>query len=199
MRQNLHLLVLLFSLFQMCTDDCALDMNGHRFQNPQPIPTFQLESVFGKNVLSNQDLQGQYVVLDFFFTRCPSICKKMTANMARIQKELKGIDGFSMVSISIDEKNDSRSILRQYADGVQADTTKWSFLRGTRDEVFNLANAFKLGVSESDLPTSNGFEHSGTFLVINPDGKVSYHVKGDGSNDQEIDALICFLKNELTH
>ena len=72
-------------------------------------------------------------------------------------------------------------------------------LRGTRDEVFDLANAFKLGVSESDLPTSGGFEHSGTFLVINPDGKVSYHVKGDGSNDQEIDDLICFLKNELTH
>ena len=199
MGQNLHLLVLLFSLFQMCTDDCASDMKDNRFQNPQPIPTFQLESVFGKNVLSNQDLQGQYVVLDFFFTRCPSICPKMTANMARIQEELKGIDGFSMVSISIDEKRDSRSMLRQYAERFEADTTKWSFLRGTRDEVFDLANAFKLGVSESDLPTSGGFEHSGTFLVINPDGKVSYHVKGDGSNDQEIDDLICFLKNELTH
>ena len=93
----------------------------------------------------------------------------MTANGAH-SRGIERIDGISMVSISIDEKRGSRSMLRQYAERFEADTTKWSFLRGTRDEVFDLANAFKLGC-RSDLPqvVLNIVEP----LVINRDGKVS--------------------------
>ena len=69
-----------------------------------------------------------------------------------------------------------------------------TFFRGSREEVFGLADALKIGVSESDLPTSGGFDHSGTFLVVNPDQKVTYFVTGDGTEDHEIDDLICFLQ-----
>ena len=79
----------------------------------------------------------------------------------------------------------------------EADTSTWSFLRGSREEVFRLADALKIGVAESDLPTSGGFDHSGTFLVVTPDQKVTYFVTGDGTEDYEVDDLICFLKQAL--
>ena len=199
MIRSVFLIIFVFVLLMGCSDNCSVDMSSHSFENPQSVPNFKLESVFGKSELSNEDLYGQYVVLDFFFTKCPSICPKMSGNMKRIQQELSDLEGFSLVSISIDEKRDTRSTLREYAQRFEADTNRWSFLRGSRDDVFGFATALKMGVSESEAKLTGGFEHSGTFLVISPDGKVTYHVKGDGSEDHEIDDLICFLKSELTH
>ena len=53
-------------------------------------------------------------------------------------------------------------------------------------------------MSESDLPSSGGFDHSGTFLVVTPDQEVTYFVTGDGTENHEVDDLICFLKQVLT-
>ena len=95
-----------------------------------------MESAFGQAIVAQEDLANQYVVLDFFFTSCPSICPKMSGNMQRIQQELKDLGGFSLVSISIDERRDTVQRLREYATLYEADTNTWSFLRGSREEVF---------------------------------------------------------------
>ncbi|MGB1119533.1 MAG: SCO family protein [Chitinophagales bacterium] len=192
------LLCLSLLMFIGCDKECDVEIAAYQFKDPQPLPSFTLESAFGQPEITQDDLTNQYVVLDFFFTSCPSICPKMSGNMQRIQQELKGLDGFSLVSISIDERRDSIQRLRQYAALYEADTNTWSFLRGSREEVFRLADALKIGVAESDLPTSGGFDHSGTFLVVTPDQKVTYFVTGDGTEDHEIDDLICYLKKALT-
>lgn len=181
-----------------CDKGCDVEITAYQFQDPQPLPSFTLESAFGQPIVTQDDLDSQYVVLDFFFTSCPSICPKMSVNMQRIQQELKDVAGFSLVSISIDERRDDIQRLREYAVLYEADTSTWSFLRGSKEEVFGLADALKIGVSESDLPSSGGFDHSGTFLVVTPDQKVTYFVTGDGTEDHEVDDLICFLKQALT-
>jgi len=185
-------------MFIGCDKECDVEITAYQFKDPQPLPSFALESAFGQSIITQDDLAKQYVVLDFFFTSCPSICPKMSGNMQRIQQELKGLDGFSLVSISIDERRDNIQRLREYAALYEVDTNTWSFLRGSKEEVFGLADALKIGVAESDLPTSGGFDHSGTFLVVTPDQKVTYFVTGDGTENHEIDDLICYLKKALT-
>ena len=185
-------------MFIGCENECDVEITAYQFKDPQPLPSFALESAFGQSIVTQDDLANQYVVLDFFFTSCPSICPKMSGNMQRIQQEVKGLDGISLVSISIDERRDTVQRLREYAALYEADTSTWSFLRGSREEVFRLADALKIGVAESDLPTSGGFDHSGTFLVVTPDQKVTYFVTGDGTEDYEVDDLICYLKQALT-
>ena len=192
------LLCLSLWMFIGCDKECDVEVTAYQFKDPQPLPSFVLESAFGQAIVTKDDLANQYVVLDFFFTSCPSICPKMSGNMQRIQQELKDLGGFSLVSISIDERRDTVQRLREYATLYEADTNTWSFLRGSREEVFRLADALKIGVVESDLPTSGGFDHSGTFLVVTPDQKVTYFVTGDGTEDHEVDDLICFLKQALT-
>ena len=181
-----------------CDKGCDVEITAYQFQDPQSLPSFTLESAFGQPIVTQDDLADQYVVLDFFFTSCPSICPKMSVNMQRIQQELKDVAGFSLVSISIDERRDDIQRLREYAALYEADTSTWSFLRGSKEEVFGLADALKIGVSESDLPSSGGFDHSGTFLVVTPDQEVTYFVTGDGTENHEVDDLICFLKQVLT-
>ena len=198
MTKYFPLIVLCLGALLACDKQCVEDMSSYQFKDPQPLPSFALESAFGQAIVAQDDLANQYVVLDFFFTSCPSICPKMSGNMQRIQQELKDLGGFSLVSISIDERRDTVQRLREYATLYEADTNTWSFLRGSREEVFRLADALKIGVVESDLPTSGGFDHSGTFLVVTPDKKVTYFVTGDGTEDHEVDDLICFLKQALT-
>ena len=198
MTKYFPLIFLCLGALLACDKECVGDMSSYQFQRPQPLPSFTLENAFGQPTLSQEDLANSYMVLDFFFTSCPSICPKMSGNMQRIQQELKDLDGFSLVSISIDERRDTVQRLREYATLYEADTNTWSFLRGSKEEVFGLADALKIGVAESDLPTSGGFDHSGTFLVVTPDQKVTYFVTGDGTEDHEVDDLICFLKQALT-
>ena len=182
-----------------CDKECAVDISAYQFEQPQPLPSFTLESAFGQPTVTHQDFANQYIVLDFFFTSCPSICPKMSENMRRIQEGLEGLEGFSLLSISIDERRDNIQRLREYAALYEADTSTWSFLRGSKEKVFELADALKIGVSESDLPISGGFDHSGTFLVITPDNQVTYFVTGDGTENDEVSDLVCFLQQALMH
>jgi len=39
------------------------------------------------NRITERDYLGKIYVADFFFTTCPSICPKMTANMGQLQNE----------------------------------------------------------------------------------------------------------------
>ena len=197
MSKYLTLLCLSCWLLVACDKSCAVNMSTYAFERPQPLPSFTLESAFGQPEITQDDLTNQYVVLDFFFTSCPSICPKMSQNMRRIQESLEGLQGYSLVSVSIDERRDDVQRLREYAALYGADTSTWYFLRGSREKVFGLADALKIGLSESDLPTSGGFDHSGTFLVVTPDQSVTYFVTGDGTEDNEVDDLICFLQQTL--
>src|SRR5437764_4872075 len=46
---------------------------------------------FGKSVSLN-DLNGKIIVLDFFFTRCPTICPKLAKAMKRLQNSFTNND-----------------------------------------------------------------------------------------------------------
>ncbi|WP_424004401.1 SCO family protein [Maribacter sp. IgM3_T14_3] len=54
-------------------------------------------------------------VADFFFTSCPGICPKMTANMNILQKEFLKDDDVLLLSHSVTPSRDSVSILKRYA------------------------------------------------------------------------------------
>ena len=38
--------------------------------------------------INNNTIAGKVTIADFFFTTCPTICPKMTANMVNIQEEI---------------------------------------------------------------------------------------------------------------
>jgi protein SCO1/2 len=121
-------------------------------------------------LVSNQDYLGKVFVVDFFFTRCPSICPVMTKNLVEIQKRFEQNDDFAVASFSITPQFDTPEVLREYVEKYNIDTEGWNLMTGDRDGIYELANSgFNIFAAEvADSP--GGFEHSGLFALVDKEG-----------------------------
>jgi len=133
------------------------------------VPTFEFinqDSV----LVSNQDYLGKVFVVDFFFTRCPSICPVMTKNLVEIQNTFEENDDFAVASFSITPQFDTPEVLREYVEKYKIDTKGWNLMTGDRDGIYELANSgFNIFAAEvADSP--GGFEHSGLFALVDKEG-----------------------------
>lgn len=136
-----------------------------------PVPKFELTNQNGVKT-TNANYQGKVYVLEFFFTKCPSICPKMNLSMLEIEKNFFGNPNFGIVSISIDPEYDTAKVLKAHADLLGVKSSNWNFLTGDKATIFNLANkGFNLYVGENSK-VSGGFEHSGLFALIDKKGTI---------------------------
>jgi protein SCO1/2 len=142
----------------------------------------KLVNQFGDSV-SLYDIKNRVIVADFFFTRCPSICPKMTKNMARLQQSFSHynegrriIDSsiVSFLSISIDPERDSVAALRKYADKFGINHDNWWMLTGNKKAIYDFAlNELKLGLVDGEGVDSS-FIHSQKFVLLDK----NYQVRG---------------------
>lgn len=134
-------------------------------------PTFELTNQDGK-IITNEFYKGKVYVVEFFFTTCPTICPIMNRNMVDIQNEFYGNPKFGIASISIDPEKDTVKQLKSYAEAIGAKHYNWNFLRADGDYVYNLAEKeFKLNAG-IDANSPGGFYHSGSFCLIDKEGKI---------------------------
>src|SRR6478736_10115559 len=108
------------------------------------IPDFKFTTNQG-DTLSNKDLANSIYVADFFFTKCPSICKDMSSQLMRVQESFKGDNRVKILSFTVDPIRDSPDVLNEYAKNYRAIPGKWIFLTGAKDSLYSLAkNGFRL-------------------------------------------------------
>ena len=138
--------------------------------------------------VSLYDIQNRVIVADFFFTRCPSICPKMTANMARLQQSFshnnkngrKVIDSsiVRFLSFSIDPERDSFAALKKYADKFKVDHDNWWMLTGNKKTIYDFAlNELKLGLVDGE-GVDTSFIHSQKFVLLDKDYVVRGYYNG---------------------
>ena len=85
-------------------------------------------------------MSGKVYVLEFFFTRCPDICIEMNQNMKLLDDKFAETDEFGIISVTIDPKNDTPSILKKYSEALEVKSQNWHFLTGEKDYIYDLAN-----------------------------------------------------------
>ena len=68
-----------------------VDKSLHNSNENHTVADFKLINQNGKTI-TQDDYKGKIYVIDFFFTRCKSICPIMTNNMVKIQKAYKNND-----------------------------------------------------------------------------------------------------------
>lgn len=135
------------------------------------VPIFEFTNQNSK-LISNSFYEGKVWVVEFFFTTCPTICPKMTESMLKIQNEFYGNPDFGIASFSINPKNDTPEILKEYAKVHGATLKNWNFLTGEQDKIYELANTgFTLYAGE-DSNAEGGFEHSGMFALVDKKGNI---------------------------
>lgn len=115
---------------------------------------------------SLNDCKGKIVVIDFFFTRCPAQCPRMTKAMKKLQNSFKKNDTIvQFLSFSIDPEFDSVKQLKKFADRYTIDPGSWWLVSGNRKETYDFAfNELKANVADVSLDTA--FIHTENFFLL---------------------------------
>jgi protein SCO1/2 len=116
--------------------------------------------------VSLDDLHGKIIVLDFFFTHCPTICPGLARSMKKLQQSFeKNPEIVQFLSISIDPEHDSVHQLRQFADKLNINHDTWWFLTGDKKETYNFAlNEIKASIADTNVDTA--FIHTENFFLL---------------------------------
>lgn len=130
------------------------------------VSEITLINQMGDTVSLNKDLKDKILIINFFFSSCPSICPNMSHHVSVMQKSfLKKIpEKFQFITISIDPENDNVDAIREYANRYTTHHDKWWFLTGKRDEIYNyMKNELGLKLDSED---PNHIDHSTTTVLV---------------------------------
>lgn len=129
------------------------------------LRNIQFTNQLGKKV-SLDDLKGKILVVDFFFTSCPSICPGLARNMKRLQNSYTKNDTIvQFLSISIDPTRDSVPKLRAFADKYNANHDSWWFVTGDKADIYDFAIK-EMKASIADVGADTAFPHTENFFLV---------------------------------
>lgn len=118
------------------------------------------------NSVSLNDLHGKIIVLNFFFSRCPSICPGLAKSMKKLQDSFVKNDSIvQFISISVDPEHDSIPQLRKFADRFNVNHDTWWFVTGDKKEIYDFAlQEIKASIADSEVDTA--FIHTENFFLL---------------------------------
>lgn len=157
----------------------------------QRIPDFTLTNQLGKEVsFSEVSLSdsGRISIVNFFFTRCPTICPGMTLQMKKFQNSVeRGVrvgdntaDYVQFISISIDPERDSVAALKKWADRFQVDPSNWWLLTGDKKTIYDLSIKY-MNLTIQDPRVDSLFPHTDIFVLIDKHGVIRARRDKDGN------------------
>ena len=175
----------------------------------QPLPVygqiadFSLTNQNGRAV-SLADLRAQVWVADIIFTRCPGPCLKMTRQMKELQDALPVESRAQLVTLTTDADFDTPPVLKAYAERFRADTNRWMFLTGTKQEIAKLAiDSLKLTAIEKKPEERESpqdlFVHSTIFVVVDKQARLRgvFETTGEGIDPRSVQTQILAAVSQL--
>ncbi len=123
-------------------------------------------------------LTGKVWVAAFVFSTCGDVCPRMSKNLASLHRSYALTDDVAFVSVTVNPEYDDPKVLREYAQKYQADTRKWHFLTGPRENITELMiNSFKMGSMEEPI------FHSTNFVLVDRKGYIRGYYDGMKQDD----------------
>ena len=136
------------------------------------IPAFAFTDQDGKTV-TEKTVEGKIYVADFIFTRCASICPKMTSNMGTLQEKFKDDPDVLLLSHSVTPEMDSVPVLKKYAGERGVISGKWHLLTGNKDDIYRLAKKeYYAGDTIGYYQTGNEFLHTENFILVDKQRRI---------------------------
>lgn len=139
--------------------------------------------------VTEKNLEGKVFVTEYFFTTCPNICPALNTNMRKVYDQYKDESGFVIVSHTCNPETDSAARLKWYADSMQVNTSKWWFLTGRKDSLYNMARqSYLLDDPKNNLvKIEDQFMHTQFFALVDKAGQVRKIY--DGLKEAEVKQL----------
>ena len=135
------------------------------------IAPFRLTNQNGK-IITQRDYQDKIYVAYFFFTTCPTICPKMTENMALIQARILDDSQVKLLSFSVTPQIDSVAQLKRYAIEKEVNDQKWNLVTGDKKEIYTLARKSFLAVKEEGDGGPFDMIHTENFILVDPEKRI---------------------------
>ena len=130
------------------------------------VSNISFTNQLGKTVSLN-DVKGKILVIDFFFSRCPSICPDLAKAMKRLQNSfINSNDSIvQFISVSIDPIHDSVPQLRKFANRYTSNHDSWWFVTGNKKDIYDFAlQEMKANVADINIDTA--FIHTENFFLL---------------------------------
>ena len=140
------------------------------------------------NIVTQDNYKDKIYVVDFFFTRCPSICPIMTDNLVKVQNHFIKDDNIMLLSISVTPNIDSVSVLKNYSQKKGVIDSKWNITTGNKKHIYNLARKSYFAVVEQGDGGLQDFIHTPNFVLVDTEKQI----RGvyDGTDDEAVTQLI---------
>ena len=140
------------------------------------------------NIVTQDNYKDKIYVVDFFFTRCPSICPIMTDNLVKVQNHFIKDDNIMLLSLSVTPDIDSVSVLKNYSEKKGVIDSKWNITTGNKKHIYNLARKSYFAVVEQGDGGLQDFIHTPNFILVDTEKQI----RGvyDGTDDQAVVQLI---------
>jgi protein SCO1 len=150
------------------------------------VPAFSLTDQKG-SAFTRQTLAGQTWVAAFMFTRCPTICPRITARMKDLQQRAKtaGVP-IRLVSFTVDPEHDTPPVLSSYARGNSVDESTWTFATGDHRMLAETAvKGFKMALEgrfDASAPDA-GILHGSHLVLVDGSSEIRGYYRTDGSEE----------------
>lgn len=172
-------------------DPVLVDRSFRDINKNHKVSDFSLINQSG-DIITQKEYENKIYVVDFFFTRCQTICPIMTNNMAKIQKEFINNSDVMLLSLSVTPDIDSVSVLQKYAMDKGVNASKWNITTGDKKHIYNLARKSYFAAVEQGDGDLQDFIHTSNFILVDKER----HIRGiyDGTDDEELVRIIEDIK-----
>jgi len=156
------------------------------------IPDFSFTDQQGRRI-TQQSIGNKISVVNFFFTSCPGICKRLTGNMSKVQSAFRNDSDVVLLSHSVTPERDSVPVLAMYAAANGVIEDKWHLLTGARTAIYRMARTAYFADEDLGMQQdSTSFLHTENILLIDK----KHHIRGvyKGTAPSEIDNLVADIK-----
>jgi protein SCO1 len=153
------------------------------------LASFVLTNQVGK-AITQSDLQGKYLVVDFLLTSCTLTCRAVNQHMAEIQQLTTNQPDVRLVSLTVDPRDDTVPVLADYGRQNGADPNRWFMLTGDKAVLYHLIATSFLNQDLND-PFSympGNFSHTDRVAVVDANGRVQMYF--DGLNDDLASSVV---------
>jgi protein SCO1/2 len=152
------------------------------------VGDFSFTSQEGKTI-TQKDFENTVYVADFFFIKCPGICKDMAAQMRRVYKAYENNPNVKILSHTVDPQDDSVTALMDYAkiQGVK-DHNKWIMVTGNKKELYDMARICYYSTATQGDGGPDDFVHTERFVLVDKEK----YIRGfyDGTNENEVNKMM---------
>ena len=135
-----------------------------------------------------KDVEGQVLVVDFFFTRCATICPLLTSNMKRVQDRFIDDDRVRLLSHSVTPVADSVVVLNRYGIKKGVDPERWWLLTGEKEEIYKLARKSYFAALDEGDGGFQDFVHTENMVLVDRMGRLRGFY--DGTDLDEVNQLV---------